>query len=439
MTAKSRKQHGRRAGNRRESAKVRVLFISAANDAGAMTPLPLGLACVAGAAKIAGHDVRLLTLGTEADCEHVIKQAIEQFSPDVVGLSVRNIDDQNMQSPRFLLESLKKVVSICRAHSSSPIVLGGAGYSIFPESALAYLGADFGIRGEGEAAFPALLAWLERGCQASPPPATYSTNGSHTPTVYAPNLDSFPLPEPRLWLDFPETRTMRIPVQSRRGCPLDCIYCSTSLIEGKPVRERSPESLVAWLASLRQNGFRHFYFVDNTFNLPPSYAKELCRKVIEVDLGLDWWAIVYPKWVDLELVKLMVKAGCTEVSLGFESGSDMMLPQLNKQFTSAEVGAISEAFRMAGIQRNGFLLLGGPGETKQTVEESLEFANRLRLDALKITVGLRIYPQTPLALTAVAQGLIAPDDNLLVPRFYITPSLREWLPERIARIESAHA
>lgn len=82
-------------GNRRESAKVGVRLISAANDTGAMMPLPLGLACVAGAVENAGHDVRPLTLGTDADCENDIRQAIEQFSPDVVGLSVRNIDDQN--------------------------------------------------------------------------------------------------------------------------------------------------------------------------------------------------------------------------------------------------------------------------------------------------------------------------------------------------------
>ena len=84
-------------------------------------------------------------------------------------------------------------------------------------------------------------------------------------------------------------------------------------------------------------------------------------------------------------------------------------------------------------------MLGGPGETQETVEESLEFADRLRLDAVKIMVGLRIYPQTPLALTAVAHGLITADDNLLVPRFYIAPSLRHWLPERITHLESGHA
>jgi radical SAM superfamily enzyme YgiQ (UPF0313 family) len=401
-----------------------------------MVPLPLGLACVAGATEKAGHHVRLLALGSDADCETEIRQAIQQLSPNVVGVSVRNIDDQNMQCPRFLLASLQQVVTVCRASCSSPIVLGGAGYSIFPESALAFLGADMGIRGEGEAAFPALLSWMEQGGQSPPPAATYFSNGSHAPTQFAPALDGFPLPEPRLWLDFPDSAEMRIPVQSRRGCPLDCIYCSTSAIEGKPVRRRSSDSLARWLAGLRQNGFRHLFFVDNTFNLPPSYAKELCRKLIMEDLGLDWWAIVYPKWVDMELVELMAKAGCTQVSLGFESGSETMLPQLNKRFTCADVRTIAASFAAVDIKRDGFLMLGGPGETRETVEESLDFADSLHLDTLKITVGLRIYPQTPLASTAVADGLIRPDDNLLLPRFYITPFLRDWLPDRIARRES---
>jgi len=415
---------------------VRILLISAANDAGSIVPLPLGLACVAAATERARHHVRLLALGSDADCEKDVRQAIGQFSPDVIGVSVRNIDDQNMQSPRFLLGSLKQVVAVCRAAWSSRIVLGGAGFSIFPESALAYLGGDMGIRGEGETAFPALLSWLEQGAQSPPPPAMNFPNGSHSPTAFAPVLDDFLLPEPRFWLDFPASTEMRIPVQTRRGCPLDCIYCSTSLIEGRRVRRRSPELVVEWLTALRHGGFRLFHFVDNTFNLPPSYAKDLCHNLIEAQLDLDWWGIIYPKWVDAELAELMAKAGCTQVSLGFESGSETMLPQLNKRFTCREVREISDALAAVGIKRYGFLLLGGPGETRETVEESLEFADSLHLDELKITVGLRIYPQTPLALTAVADRLLKPDDNLLFPRFYISPLLRDWLPDRIAHWQS---
>ncbi len=410
---------------------MRILLISVANDIGTMVVLPLGLACVGAAAEGGGHDVHLFTLGPHAGHE-TIRQEIKNFSPDVIGISVRNIDNQSMQSVTFLLTHIKEVVTVCRAASRSSIVVGGAGYSIFPESALAYLGADYGIRGEGEAAFPALLSWLDHGKKAPAPPSIYFADGQHTHTEFAADLDRFPLPEPRLWLDFPGSVELRIPLQSRRGCPMDCIYCSTSAIEGRATRHRAPEAIVRWLATQRRNGFRKFYFVDNTFNVPQSYAKELCRKLIEADLGLDWWAIVYPKWVDGELVELMAKSGCTQVSLGFESGSEPMLSQLHKRFTCAEVRTISGAFAAVGIKRNGFLLLGAPGETRETVEESLEYAASLHLDELKITAGLRIYPETPLARRAVAEGLIKPDDNLLLPRFYLTPSLQDWLPERVA-------
>jgi hypothetical protein len=89
-------------------------------------------------------------------------------------------------------------------------------------------------------------------------------------------------------------------------------------------------------------------------------------------------------------------------------------------------------FARAGIFCRGFLLLGGPGEIRESVEESLTFADSLNLDALKVTVGLRIYPETPLAARAVAEGIVRPDDDLLLPRFYLAPELRDWLPERIA-------
>jgi hypothetical protein len=79
----------------------------------------------------------------------------------------------------------------------------------------------------------------------------------------------------------------------------------------------------------------------------------------------------------------------------------------------------------------GFLLLGGPGETKETVEESLSFVDSLPLDALKITIGIRIYPYTELASVAVREGLISPDDSLLFPKFYLTSDLEPWLQETV--------
>jgi radical SAM superfamily enzyme YgiQ (UPF0313 family) len=412
---------------------VRVLLISAVDESGELAaPLPIGLACVAAATESAGHNVRLLSFAATGEAASPLTDAVLQFRPDIIGISARNIDDQNMQAPHFLLASLQELVAACRRVSSAAIVLGGAGYSIFPKPALQYLQADMGIKGEGEMAFPALLSWIEQGKWGSPPPGTYLHNGICASTVLLPSLDAFPLPNPSFWLEFSGAQALRIPVQTRRGCPLDCIYCSTSAIEGRPIRKRSTESVVSWLTQLRAHGFRSFHFVDNTFNLPPSYAKDLCRKLIEADLGLDWWAIIYPKWVDPELAELMAKAGCTLVSLGFESGSEPVLKQLNKRFSCADVRTVSETLSATGIKRNGFLLLGAPGETRETVEQSLAFADSLRLDGLKVTVGLRIYPGTALHAMAVAEGVVRADDDLLSPRFYLTTGLQDWLLERTA-------
>ena len=403
-------------------------------------PLPLGPALVAAATRSAGHEVILLNLMFEGDTKSAIQDCIAEFRPDVIGISVRNVDDQNMVDPRFLLSPVREVVATCRSRCDAPIVLGGAGYSIFPESALRYLGADMGIQGEGETIFPVLLERLAKDAPVCGLPCLYLPCQPPPDRTFAWNLDDLPLPEPKLWIPAVSgSPELWVPVQSRRGCPLDCSFCSTSAIEGRPIRRHSPETIAAWLEQLVSSGFTHFNFVDNTFNLPPYYAKELCRRILERGLEVNLWCIVYPKWIDSELVHLMAQVGCREISLGFESGSDAMLRNINKRFKPEEVRTVSRMFADAGIFRRGFLLLGGPGETRESVEESLAFSDSLNLDALKITVGLRIYPETPLAATALAEGVIQPDDDLLWPRFYLAAQLAEWLPERIAAYKASRS
>jgi len=106
---------------------------------------------------------------------------------------------------------------------------------------------------------------------------------------------------------------------------------------------------------------------------------------------------------------------------------------MNKQFGVEKIRETSRLLEEFGIRRMGFLLLGGPGETRASVEETLAFADSLNLDALKLTLGIRIYPQTNLARRAVDEGLIALVDPLLLPRFYLVEELRPWLQETVAR------
>jgi radical SAM superfamily enzyme YgiQ (UPF0313 family) len=408
---------------------MRVLLISANTETINMVPLPLGLNCVAVAARNAGHQVQLLDLMGSGDNRSIIHEAVERLDPDVIGISVRNIDNQHMSEARFLLEPVRDLVKSCRALSKAKVVVGGAGFSIFPEAALRYLDADIGICGEGEVSFAKLLEALQRGEDPSGIPGVCLPGRKvETASALRAELTSLPLPDPSLWsIPAGAKGEISVPFQTRRGCPMRCSYCSTPALEGTAIRTQGIEAAVAGIARHVAAGFNSFYFVDNTFNLPPQYAKDLCDAIGAAGLGISWRCILYPGSIDEELVRKMVEAGCVEVSLGFESGSPAVLRSLNKKYTLDDVRAASEMLKTHGIRRMGFLLLGAPGETRESVEESLAFADSLQLDMLKLSVGIRIYPDTALAEIARQEGVIAEDDDLLFPRFYLAKGLDEWL------------
>jgi radical SAM superfamily enzyme YgiQ (UPF0313 family) len=412
---------------------MRVLFISANREDINMPTLPMGLGCVAAATQKANHDVLFVDLLTTSDIRPMIRKTIDEFAPQVIGISVRNIDDQVMDSTRFMLDQAKEVVSLCKKLSDAPLVLGGAGYSMFPQIALEYAGADMGIQGEGEVAFPVLLKHIEQQTDLSGVSGLYLRGqGLQAKRTYIKDLDSLPFPEPSLLVTANrEKANYWLPFQTRRGCPLDCSYCSTATIEGHLVRQRSPAGAVRELTRWVGAGFNQVFFVDNTFNLPQSYAMDLCSRLVGASLDFTWRCILYPRKISEDLVKTMARAGCSEVSLGFESGNNDILRALNKRFDTGEIRQANRILSDYGIRRMGFLMLGAPGETRKSVAQSFDFAESLDLDALKITLGIRIYPHTDLAKTAIEEGQIAADDNLLFPRFYIDQELKEWLEKYV--------
>jgi radical SAM superfamily enzyme YgiQ (UPF0313 family) len=412
---------------------VRVLLLSPNTERINMPVLPIGLHLVEAATRAAGHETRILDLLGEPDAGDAIRRAVSGFAPDVVGVSIRNIDDQEMENTTFLLERVRPVLAALRAATRAPIVLGGAGYSIFPDAALAFLGADAGVAGEGEFAFPELLGRLARREDPAGLPGVHLPGRGGGGRTFARDLDRAPLPA-----DYPASNVrpddpdLYVPIQSRRGCPLGCSYCSTASIEGRSIRARSPALVADEFARIADRGFPRLHFVDNTFNHPPSYARELCREIRNRGRRAAWRAIVYPLRVDAALVADMAAAGCVEVSLGFESGAPAVLAEMRKRFAPADVRAACGLFRDHGIRRMGFLLLGGPGETVSTARESLDFADSLDLSVLKTTVGIRIYPGTPLHRKALDDGVVTSDDDLLHPRFYVVPGLLDRLRAEVA-------
>jgi radical SAM superfamily enzyme YgiQ (UPF0313 family) len=418
---------------------MRVLLVSGNREDLDIRVPALGLACIAATTEAAGHETRMLDLMAVEDPQSAIADAVSGFRPEVIGMSVRNIDDQRMKQTRFLLDQAREAVLWCRQTTDVPIVLGGAGFSILPQPVLKYLDAPFGIQGEGESVFPELLKRIQTRESVDHLPGVFQM-GKPPPLrrAFSKELDQFPLPDPALIVrSLSGAKNAPVPVQTRRGCPLLCSYCSTPTIEGKMVRWRNPDRIVSWMARWVAEGFRNFYFVDNTFNLPPSYATHLCAKIIEAGLDISWRCILFPGGLDEKLIEILARSGCNEVSLGFESGVESVLFHMKKQFALGDVRRAASLLRAHHIRTMGFLLLGGPGETRQTVRESLSFAESLELDAMKVSVGIRIYPDTEIARRAIQEGLLSSENDLLFPKFYLEKNLGvDWLYETAAEYAS---
>jgi radical SAM superfamily enzyme YgiQ (UPF0313 family) len=414
---------------------VRVLMIAANTERINLPTLPLGAALVAAATEADGHEVAFLDLMGEAEPEVAVRRRIQRVQPDVIGISVRNIDDQDMARPIFLLDKVRPVVDACRQVSDAPVVLGGAGFTLFPGPVLAHLGADYGVAGEGEEAFPALLERLEEGGDGAAVPGVFAPGRAPVqPRAAVADLDGLVPAGGELWTAADlEDPSLFVPVQTRRGCPYRCTYCSTPRIEGNLLRSRSPRLVADQLGRMAAEGVGRVQFVDNIFNIPRQYALELCHEIRALEAGLQWMCILYPSGIDDELAAAMADSGCVAASLGFEAGSDRILRSFAKTFDTVEVRRISDLLADHGIVRFGFLLLGGPEETRESVIESLDFVESLSLDMLKITVGIRIYPGTPLAELAVRQGVVSPTDDLLHPRFYMAPGLEEFIRDQVAK------
>jgi len=410
---------------------VRLLLVAANTERLNMPTLPVGLAQVAGAAGRAGHLVDFLDLMFQPDPLDAVGRAIESTRPELIGISIRNIDDQDIQNQTFLLEKARGVVNACRL-GEVPVVLGGPGYSIFPREALKYLGADMGIAADGEGAFCSLIERLETGSDLADLAGLYLPGREGIDPDFSRPLSDCAVPVEYLGgCADPANPDIWVPVQSRRGCPNACSYCSTFLIQGKTIRSTPPELVVEGVERLAQRGFHRFFFVDNSFNIPRAHALELCRLLRQLKPPVAWRCILYPEKVDEDLVEAMARAGCCQVSLGFESGDERVLEQMNKRFSPGDVRHTVDLLAHHGIQRLGFLLLGGPGETRQSVERSLAFADSLGLEGLRTTIGLRIYPHTPLEQRAIEDGIIERDRDLLRPRFYLAPALDPWIFERV--------
>jgi anaerobic magnesium-protoporphyrin IX monomethyl ester cyclase len=252
------------------------------------------------------------------------------------------------------------------------------------------------------------------------------------------DLDALPRAALHRWTDVRryERHGATVPVQTKRGCVYKCVYCTYRNVEGWGYRLRDPEMVAEEIAELRRDaGVAHFDFVDSTFNSPPGHAIRVCEAVARRRLGVRLETMNFtPATASPDLLSAMRAAGFVALGITAESASDAVLARLEKGFDAAQCELVAERVRAAGLPALWIFLVGGPGETPATMEETLRFAAaRLRRgDAVYLTVGLRIYPGTTLHRIAVDEGVAQYGDPLLAPTFYLSPGLA--LEQAVARL-----
>jgi radical SAM superfamily enzyme YgiQ (UPF0313 family) len=403
---------------------MRVLLISPNIENLPDPVFPIGPAYIAGVLKAEGIEYRVLDLCFAPDFETAIKQAIEHFTPQVVGLSLRNLD--NVSYPNYVpyLPFYQQVVQTIRRISPAVIVLGGSGYSLLPKEIKEYLGADYGIVGEGEQAFSRLLKEIENGSDRENHSASQGLLDGRAEMVQ--DLDRLPKPE-RAGFDLQAYYKAggMANLQTKRGCPFGCIYCTYPVIEGSKIRMHSSQRVCDEIEELLGQGVSHLFFVDNAFNFPEEHAGQICREIIRRKLPVKWSCYANPAFVDKPQVELMQQAGCTGLEFGSDAAQAGMLANLGKNFNMADLQRTSSACREAGLAFCHSLLLGGPGETMASVQETLEAVLNFSATAVICMVGIRIFPGTRLAEIARQEGLIDEPGDFLTPQFYLAPAIRE--------------
>lgn len=425
---------------------MRVLLVYSNQCKDLVLAPPIGLSYIATATKKAGHEVEFLDLLVASNSQEVLRKTIREFEPDVVGISVRNIDNIVAQRVEHHLPELSEFLttiheSADRVSGKRPyIVLGGPAISVLEETSFRHLDADFAICGEGEQSFVDLLDALENKTSYYTIPGLCYRRGDVIFKNPKQILAGFGRSYMEDWIDWSTYRKRGNAcwaIQTKRGCPLKCDYCSYPTIEGRRFRKRSAEDVVDEIEEvIKRVGPQTFEFVDSTFNAPPSHAIRLCEEIIRRKIKANFTAMgVNPIATSPELFSAMKRAGFNSMMVTPESASDTMLASYKKDFQMSKVYDTVRYIRESGIHSTWFFMLGGPGETQDTVNETIRFVETELADNNMMSifiVGIRIFSGTGVARTALKEGWLKPDTDLSQPTFYISPHVSEdWMIQRI--------
>ncbi len=410
---------------------------------------PIGLDYAADLLWERGLLPRLLDLCFEGNPDRALRETLSGEAYLLVGLTLRNTDDCYLASGDDFLPEFARLAELVRHHSKAPLAVGGSGYSVFPEAVLHTVGADFGIIGDGEVALAQLATVLcGEGELADVPGLVWHDNGRlrRNPPWLGPTSD---LPSRKRALVDNE-RYFReggqAGIETKRGCDRSCIYCADPVGKGRRVRARTPQQVADEFETLLEQGIDHFHLCDSEFNVPEDHALAVCDEMAARGLGrrARWYTYATPGRFTIGLARSMRSAGCVGVNFGADAGDDGMLRALGRDFRVEDLWQTAQACRDAGLTFMYDLLLGGPGETRESAARTIDLMKRISPHRVGVSLGVRIYQGTRLAEIVRLQGPMQNNPNLrgtaegnealLSPVFYLSAALGDECAQYVAQL-----
>lgn len=392
-----------------------------------------------------GIEMKLIDLSI--DEEKTLYDELKNYSPDIVLWTIKAVDDAIYHSRRLYIKEIKEVFEKVKKiiKDDCKMVIGGSGFSIMPERILEEIKADVGIAGDVDGIFEDKNILKEIGMNVENSETKDEKNILSEIKVIT--KDNYKL----IIRDIAENNYEKIkryrneeinklyfqrggiiPIETKRGCSLNCSFCVEPLIEGNKVKCRPPERVVEEINNLLNNGIYFYFFTDSEFNLPRNHAENICQTIIKEGLNkkIMWTAYLKPIDFDKDFALLLKEAGCWGIILGVESLSEIMLQQYNEKYSVNDIINACKICDEIGLRYSLSLLFGGPGENETTIEETFKNMKRIRPSPIaNIMCGVRIYPNTPLYKQAKEEGLIQDSSDLLEPIFYDEQKLeKEILP-----------
>jgi anaerobic magnesium-protoporphyrin IX monomethyl ester cyclase len=368
----------------------------------------LSLAALGGAVRARGHDLRILDLSYRVYDPALIRELIVREKPDVVGITATTPLANQMRDISFLVKDVSRDILT---------IAGGAHPSALPHETMRESALDMLACGEADFAIADLLD----GKRPADIRGLYWRNGDeivqNLPGGLLEDLDRLPIPA---WADYPPECNAKMTkiiarhspvttIEFSRGCVFKCDFCGSKNTMGLGYRKKSPERCAEELERVGRLGYREVVLVDDIFTSDNNWAAEVCEAIIKKNPKVAWTCTngIRVDSANPELFALMKRAGCYRVYFGFESGNEDVLKAFGKGGRATLDKGIEavEMARAAGLEPNGFFMVGLTGDTEATMQDTIDYARRVRLDTMKCGMATP-YPGTPMFRNLRREGRI---------------------------------